>query len=257
MTQIHPNAIVHKGAELDVDVEVGAYSIIGPYLKIGRKTRIMPHVFLDGKTTIGAECTIFPFASIGAQTQDLKYKGEETFVEIGDCTTLREYVTVNSGTNEGDVTRVGCRCHIMAYSHVAHQCVVGNDVIISNAGTMGGHVVIEDFAVIGGLCGIHQFVRIGRMSFIGGCSKATQDIPPYMLADGNPVTIRGINAVGLQRRNVSRETRKILKDAFKILYRQHLSADQALEKIKTSLPACPEIEHLTTFISSSERGIAR
>lgn len=145
----------------------------------------------------------------------------------------------------------------MAYSHVAHQCIVGNDVVISNAGTMAGHVTIEDCAVIGGLCGIHQFVRIGCMSFIGGCSKATQDIPPYMLADGNPATIHGINSIGLERRNVSLQTRKILKDAFKILYRRNLSIHQALEKIKTSLPACPELEHLMTFVSESERGITR
>jgi len=257
MIDIHPTAIVDAGAELDEGVKIGPYSIIGAHVKIGKGAKIMGHVYLDGWTTIGPDCTIFPFASIGTQTQDLKYKGAVTFVEIGEHTTLREYVTVNSGTNEGDVTRVGARCHIMAYSHVAHQCLVGNNVIISNAGTLAGHVIVEDYAVIGGLCGIHQFVRIGRMCIIGGCSKATQDIPPYMIADGNPATIHGLNMVGIQRHNVPEEARRILKDAHRIIFRQNLTVNQALETIKKELPSCPELEHLTSFIASSERGITR
>lgn len=257
MTKIHATAVIAAGAELDENVTVGPYSIIGEHVKIGKAARIMAHVYLDGWTTIGPGCAIFPFASIGTQTQDLKYKGGVTSVEIGEKTTLREYVTVNSGTNEGDVTRVGARCHIMAYSHVAHQCLVGNDVIMSNAATLAGHVIIEDGAVIGGLCGVHQFVRIGRLGIIGGCSKAIQDIPPFMMADGNPAAIHGLNTVGLQRHNVPEETRRILKDAFRIIYRQNLTVRQALEKIKAELPAGPELEHLTAFIASSERGIAR
>ena len=257
MTKIHPAAIVEKGAELGSGVEVGAYSIIGARVKIGAGATIMPHVFLDGATTIGAECTVFPFASIGSRTQDLKFKGGETSVEIGDRTTLREYVTVNAGTNEGDVTRVGSGCLIMAYCHVAHQCSVGDNVIISNATQLAGHVIVEDSAIIGGLCGIHQFVRIGRMSFMGGCSKATQDIPPYMLADGNPAEIRGINSVGLQRKGVPEETRKLLKEAFRILCREELSTQQAVEKIRATLPAAAEIGHLLEFISESERGIIK
>ncbi len=257
MTTIHPTAIVTSGAELDENVEIGAYSIVGAHVKIGRATRIMPHVFLDGWTTIGENCTIFPFASIGSQTQDLKYKGAVTFVEIGDNTTLREYVTVNSGTNEGDVTRVGARCHIMAYSHVAHQCIVGNGVIISNAGTLAGHVVVEDNAVIGGLCGIHQFVRIGRLCIIGGCSKATQDIPPFMMADGNPATIHGLNTIGLQRHGITEAIRHTLKDACRILYRENLTTRAAIEKMKVELAACTELDHLIAFVSASERGIAR
>jgi UDP-N-acetylglucosamine acyltransferase len=257
MTTIHPTAIVDSGAELDEDVEIGAYSLVGAHVKIGRATRVMPHVFLDGWTTIGEHCTLFPFASIGSQTQDLKFKGGVTFGEIGDHTTLREYVTVNSGTNEGDVTRVGSGCHIMAYAHVAHQCIVGNGVIIANAGTLAGHVIVEDNAVIGGLCGIHQFVRVGRLSIMGGCSKATQDIPPFMMADGNPVVIHGPNSVGLQRHAVPEATRRLLKEAFRILYRENLATRAALEKIKTELASCPELEHLISFISSSQRGITR
>ncbi|MDO9542370.1 MAG: acyl-ACP--UDP-N-acetylglucosamine O-acyltransferase, partial [Kiritimatiellia bacterium] len=251
MSKIHPTAIVAPGAELDAGVEIGPYCIIGPHVKISEGTKIMGHVYLDGWTTIGPQCVIFPFACLGTQTQDLKYKGGVTFVEIGERTTLREYVTVNSGTNEGDVTRVGARCHIMAYSHVAHQCLVGNDVIISNAGTLAGHVTVEDCAIIGGLSGVHQFVRIGRMAFIGGCSKATQDIPPFMMADGNPAAIHGLNAIGLQRHNVPEETRRVLKEAHRIIYRQNLTVNQALETIKAELPSCPELEHLTTFIASS------
>jgi len=257
MTDIHPTAIVDAGAELDEDVKIGPYSIIGAHVKIGHGTKIMGHVYLDGWTTIGAGCTIFPFASIGTQTQDLKFKGAVTFVEIGDNTTLREYVTVNSGTNEGDVTRVGARCHILAYNHIAHQCLIGNDVIMSNACQLAGHIIVEDCVIFGGMCGVHQFVRIGRMCFIGGCSKATQDIPPFMMADGNPLIIHGLNIVGLQRHNVPDETRRILKEAYRIIYRQNLTAQQALETIKKELPVCPELEHLTAFIASSKRGIAR
>ena len=257
MSEIHPTAIVAAGAELDAGVAIGPYSIIGPHVKISKGTKIMGHVYLDGWTTIGPQCVIFPFASIGTQTQDLKYKGGVTFVEIGERTTLREYVTVNSGTNEGDVTRVGARCHIMAYSHVAHQCLIGNDVIISNAGTLAGHVIVEDGAIIGGLSGVHQFVRIGRMAIIGGCSKATQDIPPFMTADGNPAAIHGLNTIGLQRHNVPEETRRVLKEAHRIIYRQNLTVNQALETIKAELPSCPELEHLATFIAASTRGIAR
>lgn len=257
MTAIHPTAIIEPGAELDEGVQIGPYSLVGAHVKIGRGARIMGHVNIEGWTTIGPECVIFPFASIGTQTQDLKYKGGITFVEIGEHTTLREYVTVNSGTNEGDVTRVGSRCHIMAYSHVAHQCLLGNEVIISNAGTLAGHVVVEDGAVIGGLCGVHQFVRIGRMCIIGGCSKATQDIPPFMMADGNPASIHGLNTVGLQRHNVSEETRRILKEAYRVIYRQNLTIHQALQTIKAELPPCAELEHLTGFIAASTRGIAR
>lgn len=257
MTAIHPTAVIAPGAEIDENARIGPYCVVGEHVKIARGANIMAHVNLDGRTTIGPDCTIFPFASIGTQTQDLKFKGGVTYVEIGEGTTLREYVTVNSGTNEGDVTRVGKRCHIMAYSHVAHQCIVGDEVIISNAGTLAGHVIVEDCAVIGGLCGIHQFVRIGRMAIIGGCSKATQDIAPFMMADGNPASIHGLNIIGLQRRNVPEETRRILKEAHRIIFRQNLTVQQALEAIKKQLPACPELDHLASFISSSERGIAR
>jgi UDP-N-acetylglucosamine acyltransferase len=257
MTDIHPTVIIDAGAELDENVQIGPYSIIGKHVKIGHGAKIMGHVYLDGWTTIGPDCTIFPFASIGTQTQDLKYKGGVTFVEIGERTTLREYVTVNSGTNEGDVTRVGARCHILAYNHIGHQCLIGNDVIMSNACQIAGHVIIEDGAGLGGMVGVHQFVRIGRMCYLGGCSKATQDIPPFMLADGAPATIHGLNSTGMQRHNVPEESQNILKKAHRIIFRQNLTVNQALETIKKELPSCPELEHLTSFITSSKRGITR
>ena len=254
---IHPTAIIHADARLGADVDIGPYCIIGANVRIGDRTRLLGHVFLDGHTTIGTDCAIFPFASIGTQTQDLKFKGGQTSVEIGDRTTLREYVTVNSGTNEGDVTHVGSGCHIMASCHVAHQCVVGDGVIMSNLATLAGHVVVEDRAIIGGMTGVHQFVRIGTLSMLGACSKATQDIPPYVIADGNPATLHGPNNVGLQRNNVDAEARTRIKEAYRILCRSGLSTTQALERIQAEIAACPETDRLVAFIKASERGIAK
>lgn len=255
MPEIHQTAIVDKKAEIGADAVIGPYCIVGPGVRIGDRTKLMSHVVVDGLTTIGNDCALFPFASIGTQTQDLKYQGGKTYVEIGDRTTLREYVTVNSGTLEGEVTHVGSGCHIMAYAHVAHQCRVGDDVIIANAGTLAGHVVVEDKAIIGGLCGVHQFVRIGRMSMTGGCTKIVKDVPPFMIADGNPAFIHGINSIGLQRRNVPRETRAIIKKAYKILYKGNLPPKQAVEVIIGEFAGIEEITQLVEFIRTSERGI--
>lgn len=257
MMDIHPTAIISKGAELGKGVEAGPYSVIGPHITVGDGTRIMSHVVLDGWTRIGRNCSVFPFASIGTQTQDLKYKGARTFVEIGDRTTLREFVTVNSATNEGEVTRIGSDCLIMAYSHVAHACEVGNEVIIANCGTLAGHVVVEDRAILGGLSAVHQFVRIGELSIIGGCTRVTQDSPPFMMVEGNPAKVRGTNSVGLKRRNIDPQAQRQLKLAYRILYRQGLSVRQALEKIRTEVDVCREIEHLVSFIEKSERGIIK
>jgi UDP-N-acetylglucosamine acyltransferase len=190
-------------------------------------------------------------------TQDLKYKGGAPRVEIGERTTIREYVTVNAATNDGDVTRVGSGCHIMAYVHVAHDCIVGNEVIMANCATLAGHVQIEDQAIIGGLCGIHQFVRVGRLAITGGCSKLTQDLPPFMMADGNPLEVRTINSVGLKRRGVPETTEGLIKKAHRILYREGLSTRQALEKLEREIELVPEIQHLINFIKSSERGIVK
>ena len=257
MTEIHPTAIVEPGAQLGADVRIGAYSVIGPHVRLGDGATVLPHVFLDGRTTIGAGCTIFPFASIGSQTQDLKYKGGQTYVEIGDRTTLREYVTVNAGTADGEVTRVGADCHIMAYAHVAHTCQVGNRVIIANCGSLSGHVLVEDDVVIGGMTGVHQFTRIGTLAMIGGLSRITQDVPPYMLVEGNPAAVRAINQIGLERHNVDEPARGRIKAAFKLLYAAQLSTRQAMERIRGEIEICPRIEHLLAFIAASERGIIK
>jgi UDP-N-acetylglucosamine acyltransferase len=257
MPEIHPGAVVDPGAEIGEGAAIGPFCAIGPHVRIGAGARLISHVVVDGWTTVGAGCTVFPFASLGTQTQDLKYKGGVPRVEIGARTTIREYVTVNAATNDGDVTRVGEECHIMAYAHIAHDCVVGNRVIIANAGTLAGHVVLEDQAIVGGLVGIHQFVHIGRLGIIGGCSKVTQDVPPFMMADGHPLEIHGINSVGLKRAGVDDHAQAMLKKAYRLLYRQNLTTAKALEEIERQIDALPEVAHLVEFVRKSERGITK
>lgn len=257
MTAVHPTAVVAEGAELGADVEIGPYSVIGPNVSIGDGTRVVAHAVVDGFTKLGSECTVFPFACVGMQTQDLKYKGGKTFVEIGDRTTLREYVTVNSGTNEGEITKIGSDCHIMAYSHIAHACRVGDQVIMANCATLAGEVEVEDQAILGGLSAVHQFVRVGRLCMTGGCTKVTQDCPPFMIVDGNPASVRGVNVVGLERRGVAPEARKLLKQVYRILYRDGLSTSQAVEKIRSEVIGSPEVDHVVSFIEKSERGIIK
>jgi UDP-N-acetylglucosamine acyltransferase len=218
---------------------------------------LMSHVVIEGHTTIGSGCNIFPFACLGGATQDLKYKGDITFVEIGDNTTIRENVTVNSGTNEGEVTRVGSRCLLMAYSHVAHACRLGDEVIMANCATLAGDVQVDDQAILGGLCAVHQFTRIGRMCIVGGCTKVSQDCPPFMMIDGNPAATRGLNSIGLKRRGVDEKARKLLKEAYRFLYRKNLSTSQALAVMKERLERCEEVDDLMKFIEKSERGIVK
>ena len=257
MTSIHATAVVDKESEMGSDVEIGPYCVIGQEVAIGDGTCLKSHVVLDGCTRIGKECTVFPFATIGTQTQDLKYKGGRTSVEIGDRTTLREYVTVNSATNEGEVTRVGNDCHIMAYGHVAHACRVGNGVIMANCATLAGEVVVQDQAIIGGLSAVHQFVRIGRLCFIGGCTRVTQDCPPFMMVVGNPAEVTGLNSIGLKRKEMAPEARSLLKEVYRALYREGLSTSQALEKIRAKPGICAEVEELLVFIENSGRGIIK
>jgi UDP-N-acetylglucosamine acyltransferase len=257
MTKIHSTAIVEDGAQLGADVEVGAYSVIGANVKIGAGTQIRSHVVIDGDTTIGEACHVFPFACLGTQTQDLKFCGGKTSVVIGDRTTFREYVTVNSGTHEGEVTRVGSDCTILAYCHVAHACEVGNGVIMSNGATLAGDVIVEDQAIIGGLTGVHQFTRIGRLCMVGGCSKIVKDCPPFMIVDGHPPRVRGVNTIGMERKGFSAESRDMLKKAHRVLFRKGFSTQQALEEIRGTLTIEDELEHLLTFIESSKRGILK
>jgi UDP-N-acetylglucosamine acyltransferase len=257
MSLIHPTAIISEGAQLGVEVEIGPYSTIGPHVRIGDRTTVKSHVVIEGRTTIGSGCILFPFASLGQQTQDLKYKGGATYVSIGDKTTIREYVTINSGTADGEWTKIGSGCLLMATCHVAHGSEVSDGVIMANGASLAGHVKVDAMAVIGGMTGIHQFCRIGSMAMVGGMSKITQDVPPYMIADGNPATVHGVNLIGLQRRQVPENVQKALKAAFKILYRSSLTTTDALAKIEAEIESLPQVSHLIQFIKASERGVLK
>lgn len=254
---IHPTAIIHPKAKVDPTAEIGPYCVVYENVVIEEGVRLDSHVVVNGWTTLGARCRVHPFASVGGDTQDLKFKGERTFVKIGPETTLREYVTVNGGTGEDTETVIGSGCHIMAYAHIAHNCVVGNNVIIANCGTLAGHVEVEDKAVIGGLVAIHQFCRVGEMAIIGGCSKVIQDIPPYMMADGHPAVVRGLNLLGLKRRQVSDASQRKIKQAFKTIYKSGLNTSNAIKKLKEETNHSEEVTRLIGFIQSSERGISK
>ncbi len=255
--KIHPTAIVDKKAQLADDVEVGPYCFIGPNVKIGSGTKIGPHAVLDGYTTIGRNNKIYTGAVIGSITQDLKYKGEKSYVKIGDDNIIREYVTINLGTKKGSSTIVGNNVLLMAYSHIAHDCIINDGAIIANAGTLAGYVTIGEKAVVGGLVGIHQFVRIGKLAVIGGCSKVVQDVVPYSNCDGHPLKVYGLNTIGLKRAGISEGSRTHLKKTFKLLFNSGLSISHALERIKSEVPNCPEVAYLIEFVSTSERGISR
>jgi UDP-N-acetylglucosamine acyltransferase len=254
---IHPTAVVHPKAELGADCEIGPYCVIGPNVVLGPECRLHSHVVIDGHTRLGRGNQIFPFASIGLQTQDLKWKGGLTRTEIGDDNTFREYVTIHSATGDGEATVVGSNNHILAYSHIAHNVIVGNQVIMSNVATLAGHIVVEDFAVIGGLAAVHQFCRIGKLSMIGGCAKVVQDVPPFMIVDGNPAETRTINKVGMERNGISDDAQAALRQAFKMLFREGLTIPNALARIEQELPLLPEIQHLVRFVRASERGISK
>jgi UDP-N-acetylglucosamine acyltransferase len=254
---IHPSAVIHPGARIGEACQIGPYCVIGENVELGPGCKLHSHVVIDGHTKLGSRNEIFPFASIGLKTQDLKWKGGTTRTEIGDSNTFREYVTIHSATSHGEVTKVGSHNHILAYCHLAHNVTLGSHVIMSNVATLAGHVTVEDHAVVGGLAAVHQFCRIGKMSIIGGCSKVVQDVPPFMLADGNPAETRTINKVGMERNGVSEEAQSALRAAYKILFREGLTIPNSLAKIEKELPALPEIQHLIQFVRSSERGISK
>jgi UDP-N-acetylglucosamine acyltransferase len=255
---IHKTAIIDAKAELDSEVEVGPYCIIGSHVKIGKGTRLSPHVVIDGWTQIGEGCHIFQFASIGAIPQDLKYKGEESWVILGNNNVIREFVTINRGTAQsGGRTVIGDHNLLMAYCHVAHDCKIGNHVILANNATLAGHIEIEDYAIVGGLVAVHQFVRLGGYSIIGGGSGVNKDIPPYMIANGQRVKLYGLNTVGLKRHNFSHEAVSNLKKAYRIIFRSSLTAKKALDQLQAEIKNSPEVDHLINFIKNSKRGIAR
>jgi UDP-N-acetylglucosamine acyltransferase len=255
--RIHPTAIVDSHAQIAADCEFGPYCIIGPDVKLGEGCRLHSHVVMDGLTTIGPRCEFFPFACIGLKTQDLKFSGGKCYLDIGSDNIFREHVTVHTATGDGLHTRIGAHNNFLAYAHVAHDCIVGDHVIFSNCGTLAGHVVVEDHAIVGGLAAIHQFCRIGTMAIVGGCTKVVQDVPPYMMADGNPAETRGVNKVGLERNGVGEDTQRALREAFKIMFRAGLTVSNALDKIQAELPPSRELEHFIDFCRKSERGIAR
>ena len=253
---IHPLAQVSKDAELAPGVWIGPYCVVGPEVSIGSGTRLISHVVVDGRTVIGKGNTVFPFSSIGMVPQDLKYHGEPSSVIIGDNNTIRESVTIHRGTEGGGmVTRIVDQNLLMAYCHVAHDCLLGSRIIMANAANLAGHIVIEDGAIIGGLSGIHQFVRIGTLSMIGGMSGVPKDVPPYVWASGNRAFLYGLNLEGLKRARVSPETISHLKKAYQILFRSGLSQKEAVKKVTEVLPSSTEIGQLLEFLRQSERGV--
>jgi UDP-N-acetylglucosamine acyltransferase len=257
---IHPTAILHPGAQIAPGVEIGPYAVIGEHVSIGTGTKVGPHTVIDGWTEIGENNTIFHMASVGAVPQDLKYRGEKTFLRIGNGNTIREFASLHLGTVTGDgETTVGDGNLFMAYSHVAHDCHVGNGVVMANAATLAGHVTVEDHAILGGLCAILQFTRIGAHVMIGGATSVTLDIPPYTIVTGDrrESRLRGLNLVGLKRHGFSDPTISGLKKAYKILALSGLKMAEAVEKMKSEVPSSPEVDHFISFIESSKRGVCR
>ncbi len=257
MGNIHPSAVVHPDAQIGSNCHIGPFCVIGQHVTLGPDCRLHSHVVIDGHTTLGVGNELFPFAAIGLKTQDLKWKGGVTRTVIGDHNVFRENTTVHSATNDGDATVIGSHNHFLAYTHIAHDCRVGSHIVMSNVGTLAGHVIVEDHAIIGGLAAVHQFCRIGRMSIIGGCAKVVQDVPPYLIVDGNPGETKGLNKVGMERNGISAEAQAALKKAYKILFREGLTVSNALAKIETEVPLVPEIQHLLAFTRASERGLAK
>jgi UDP-N-acetylglucosamine acyltransferase len=256
--RIHPTAIVAAGAELAADVSVGAYSLIGPDVQLGAGTVVAAHVVIEGRTKIGARNQIFQFASVGAVPQDLKYHGEPSELVLGDDNRIREFCTLQPGTEGGGMlTRVGSGNLLMNYSHIAHDCLLGDRIVIANGVQLGGHVVIEDGVVVGALAGIHQFVRIGETAIVGAGSMVSLDVPPFCNATGDRATLHGLNTVGLKRRGFSDATIQALKRAYRIVFHSGLRVADAAARVRAEIPSLPEVERFVSFIERSERGVAR
>ena len=258
LSRVHSTAIVHSAAELAPDVEIGPYSVIGPEVRIGTGTKVASHVVIQGRTILGEENVVFPFASVGTIPQDLKYRGEPSDLVIGNRNTIREYVSLNPGTAGGGmVTRIGDQNLLMMQCHIAHDCLIGNRNVIANGATLGGHVTIEDFVIVGGLVGIHQFVRIGTSAIVGAGSMVSKDVPPYCNATGDRAKLHGLNLEGLKRRGFDRSVIDIIRKAYRIVFQSRLRTEDALKKVSVELPGIPEIERFVSFISQSQRGVCR
>ena len=256
--KIHPSAVVSPEATIGPDVEIGPYCVIGRNVSIGRNTTLASHVVIGEGTVIGEGCRIAPFASIGGLPQDLKFKGEESRVIIGNFNDIREFVTINRATQADlGVTRIGDHNLIMAYCHVAHNCQLGSHIVMANASHLAGHVLVEDYAVIGGLVGVHQFSRIGAHAMIGGASAVNRDVPPYSTVFGNHARLYGLNLIGLKRRGFSAETISALKMAFRYVFRSGLLLSEGIEKVRREVKNLPEVEYFLKFIESSKRGVCR
>jgi UDP-N-acetylglucosamine acyltransferase len=255
MSQIHPTAIVDTKAKLGKNVTIGPYAVIGPNVRLDDDVVIKSHVVLDGNTTIGEGSTIWSHAVIGTKTQDLKFRGETTYVQIGKKSDIREFVTINSSCGEGSIVKVGDNCLIMAYCHVAHNCELGNRVIMSNGTNLAGHVTVDDCAVIGGLSAVHQFSRIGRYAMVGGMSRVTHDVPPFTIGAGSPYRLGGLNVVGLRRHGIPLQTRRLLFQAFRAIYRSGMRLQEALDYIENEIELIPEVAHWLSFCRTSKRGL--
>jgi UDP-N-acetylglucosamine acyltransferase len=253
--RIHPSAIVDPGASLGHEVEVGPFAIIGPNVIIGDGCRIMARATLERNVRLGADVQIGIGSVLGGEPQDLKFGGEETWVEVGEGTRIREYATINRGTSASGATTIGPGCFVMSYVHLAHDCHVGAGVIIANGTQLAGHVTVHDRAILSGLVAVHQFVSIGSMAFVGGCSRVNQDIPPFVKAVGNPVELYGLNTVGLRRANYPAETVSALKRAYRLFFNSDLNLSQAQERARQEVPSLPEVDLLLEFVASSSRGI--
>ncbi len=254
---LHPTAIVHPGAEIGKDAEVGPYCIVGEHVSIGARTILQAHVVVNGWTEIGEECLFYPFSTVGAASQDRKYAGERAFTRIGDRTILREYVSIQRATGHDEVTAVGSDCLLLAYVHIAHNCMLGNGVTMSNLAQLAGHVQLGDHVTIGGQTGVHQFTRVGRHAMLGGMSKVIKDVPPFFLVEGNPCEPYGLNSVGLRRAAFSAEERNEIKRFYKLLYNPKLNVSQAIEAMKSQATTEPGREIIAFLEAPSQRGVLK
>jgi UDP-N-acetylglucosamine acyltransferase len=256
-SDIHPTAVVHPWARIGTGVKIGPYSVIGEHVRLGNGCVVGTNVLIEGTTHIGKNNVFFHGASVGTAPQDLKYRGEPTRLEIGDGNTFREFVTVNTATDMSDATVIGDNCLLMAYAHVAHNCHIGNEVILANSVNLAGHVLVDDFAILGGVTPVHQFVHIGRYAFVGGGSRVEQDVPPFLKVAGSPARVYGVNSIGLERRGFSAERRAGVKRLFKLLYRSDLNVSQVLEHLGNGYAGDPDADVLAEFLRRSERGITK